>query len=112
MPFQLVFGEIMALRGYRFSAKMIDQLSRLRVVHLLNAKNEIDVHLLDAIHLVVKTVIPLGLWLYRCFHADKRDEYTAEEVQSYGRDTDAHLELAATATPQQIGVSERHQTSP
>ncbi|CAN0093793.1 unnamed protein product, partial [Ascophyllum nodosum] len=55
---------------------------------------------------VTSTVIPFGSRIVT-WRADKGGEYTDEEFKAYCQETGIIQRIAATNTPQQIGVSER-----
>ncbi len=108
-PMELVYTDLMgpitpaAKGGYLYVAKFTDDFTRMKEIFLLKSKAEA----VDSLHLCNNTVaVPLGLRLQR-LRADKGGEYTSQGFQKFCVDSGISMEYAATATPQQIGISER-----
>ena len=105
----LVYTDLMgpitptAKGGYLYVAKFTDDYIRMNGIFLLKSKAEATFSL----HLYNKTVaVPLGLRVQR-LRANKGGEYTSQRLLKLCVDAGISVEYAATATPQQIGISER-----
>ena len=93
----------MALGGFKFVSKIIDQFTKWSEVFLLKAKSDV----VDSLQLYNQhTVIPSGYRLGRV-KGDRGGEFTGNAFRQYWREVGVRLEFAATNTPQQIGANER-----
>ena len=108
-PFQLVCGDLMgpfkpsAREGYEYVSKITDQFTKWTAVYLLCTKNQA----LTSLQLfVTSTAIPFGSRVVT-WRADKGGEYTGEDFKACCHETSITQQVAATSTPQQIGVLER-----
>ena len=105
-PMQLIYTDLMgpftppAKGGYRYVSNSTDDYSHLKEVNLLRNKSEVA----ESLHQYNMTVaVPLGLRIeiVRC---DKGCEYIGKEFKTLC--VNAGINVVATNTPQQIGVSE------
>ena len=88
-----------AIGGYKYVSKITDEYTEWTAVSLLTNKKQA----LQSLRLFVgSTVIPFGDRIVR-FRADKGG-YTGEEFQQYCSETGIIQAIAATNTPQHIGV--------
>ena len=108
-PFRLVTIDVqgqlrpVALGGFKFLSKIIDQFTKWSEVFLLKAKSDV----VDSLQLYNQhTVIPSGYRLGRV-KRDRGGEFSVNAFRQYGREVGVRLEFAATNTPQQIGANER-----
>ena len=110
-PFQLVtigvLGELrpVALCGFKFVSKIMDQFAKWPEVFLLKAKPDV----VDSLQLYNQhTVIPPGYRLGRV-KRDRGGEFTGNAFRQYCREAGVKiekLEVAVTNTSQQIGANE------
>ena len=92
-----------ALRGFQYVSKITDVFSRWTTLYLMKSKSDT----LDTFKLFVHSVVmPLGRRVHR-LRTDKGGEYIGKYFRDYCVNSGVKLEFAATATPQQIGISER-----
>lgn len=108
-PFELVTVDTMgpisplALGGYAFVTKFVDQLTKWKEIFLIKSKT----NTVDSLELFNKAVvIPSKERLVR-LKGDKGTEFTSSEFRQYCLDIGIQLEFASTNTPQQIGANER-----
>ena len=108
-PFELLIGDLMgpispsALRGFQYVSKITDVFSRWTTLYLMKSQSDT----LDTFKLFVHSVVmPMGRRVHR-LRTDKGGEYIGKDFRDYCINSGVKLEFAATATAQQIGISER-----
>lgn len=91
------------LGDFQYVSKITDVLGRWTTLYLIKSKSDT----LGNFKLFVHSVImPMGRRVHR-LRADKGGEYIGKECRDYSTTSRVRSELAATATPREIGILER-----